>query len=268
MKRLPYSWFKIICCSGMAMVLAGLITGCQEANVAVDDILGRRAPVLSAVAQVPSQNLTTAMKRVSGEGESSTALSAGMQFKRAPRYGEDLQMAAVKSQQSSSPRRQVTPPGPGVPSDLDDEPPATGHVEQPAKPGIQPFTKGKRRAPGTTLQVPGAQEKHTLFIATRDPFKVPTEVLPTSCPPSMPLCKFDRSQLKLVGVIQVSDGVYKGMVEDPDGRGYFITTGMEIGGATVTQITNKGVTLHLHKTRTDVTMPLYKEAKHMMGGFH
>jgi len=90
---------------------------------------------------------------------------------------------------------------------------------------------------------------------------MPTEVLPSDCPPSMPLCKFDRSQLKLVGVIQVSEGNYKGMVEDPDGRGYFITTGMQIGGATVTQVTSKGITLHLHKTRTDVTMPLVREAR-------
>ena len=77
----------------------------------------------------------------------------------------------------------------------------------------------------------------------------------------MPLCRFDRSQLKLVGVIQVSEGQFKGLVEDPDGRGYFITSGMQIGGATVTQVTNKGITLHVHRTRQDVTMPLFREAR-------
>jgi len=77
----------------------------------------------------------------------------------------------------------------------------------------------------------------------------------------MPLCKFDRSQLKLVGVIQVSDGQFKGMVEDPDGRGYFVTPGMQIGGATVTQVTQRGITLHLRKTGQDVVLPLFLESR-------
>jgi Tfp pilus assembly protein PilP len=99
------------------------------------------------------------------------------------------------------------------------------------------------------------------FVLLRDPFKQPTEILPSECPPSMPLCRFDRSQLKLVGVMQVSEGQFKGLVEDPDGRGYFITAGMQIGGATVTQVTNKGIILHVHRTRQDVTMPLFREAR-------
>ena len=77
----------------------------------------------------------------------------------------------------------------------------------------------------------------------------------------MPLCRFDRSQLKLVGVLQISDGQFKAMVEDPDGRGYFITPGMRIGGDTVTQVTNKGLTIHLHRTNQDVLIPLYREPK-------
>ena len=91
-------------------------------------------------------------------------------------------------------------------------------------------------------QLMPTQEKKAaeFFQAERNPFKAPTEVLPSECPPSMPLCRFDRSQLKLVGVIQVSEGEFKGLVEDPDGRGYFITPGMQIGGATVTQVTNRG----------------------------
>jgi Tfp pilus assembly protein PilP len=77
----------------------------------------------------------------------------------------------------------------------------------------------------------------------------------------MPLCRFDPAQLKLVGVIQVEDGQFKGMVEDPDGRGYFITSGMQIGRATVTQINAEGVTLHDHRTRKDVPMRLLREAR-------
>jgi hypothetical protein len=101
----------------------------------------------------------------------------------------------------------------------------------------------------------------TEFPVVRDPFKAPTEILPSECPPSMPLCRFDRSQLKVVGVIQVEDGQFKGMVEDPDGRGYFITPGMQIGGATVTQVTNKGIMLHVAKSKQDVMMPLFLEAR-------
>ncbi|MBM3299677.1 MAG: hypothetical protein FJY85_06965 [Deltaproteobacteria bacterium] len=116
-------------------------------------------------------------------------------------------------------------------------------------------------APRKKEEIPGlpalAEAPSALFEITRDPFKAPTEVLPSECPPSMPLCKFDRSQLKLVGVIQVEDGQFKGMVEDPDGRGYFVTSGMQIGGATVTQVSQKGITLHLSKTGQDVVIPLF-----------
>ncbi len=66
-------------------------------------------------------------------------------------------------------------------------------------------------------------------------------------------------------MIQVDQGHFKGMVEDPDGRGYFITPGMQIGSgtasATVMQIIDKGITLHVHRSRQDVVMPLFKEPK-------
>jgi hypothetical protein len=57
-------------------------------------------------------------------------------------------------------------------------------------------------------------------------------------------------------LIQVDDGQFKGMVEDPDGRGYFITPGMQISGATVTQVTSKGIILYLHKSKKieEITM--------------
>lgn len=109
--------------------------------------------------------------------------------------------------------------------------------------------------------MPTPAEPATFTGVARDPFKAPTEILPSECPPSMPLCKFDRSQLKLVGVIQVAEGHFKGMVEDPDGRGYFVTPGMQIGGATVTQVTQRGVTLHLRRTGQDVVLPLFAEVK-------
>jgi hypothetical protein len=125
--------------------------------------------------------------------------------------------------------------------------------------------KGKRRAPGklapATLRAIPTKKKRSFFVVERDPFKAPEEILPTECPPSMPLCRFDRSQLKLVGVIQVNDGQFKGMVQDPDGRGYFITPGMQIHGSTVTQVSYKGVVLRDHKTQRDVLMRLFVEAK-------
>lgn len=124
--------------------------------------------------------------------------------------------------------------------------------------------RGKTRAPGRLAPATKEDLKEdrglTAIMRIRDPFDKPTEVLPSECPPSMPLCRFTRSQLKLVGVIQVADGVFKGMVEDPDGRGYFIAPGMQIGGATVTQITSQGATLREHAGRRDVPMPLFKHA--------
>jgi Tfp pilus assembly protein PilP len=129
--------------------------------------------------------------------------------------------------------------------------------------------QGKRRAPGApapekpAVAVPAPPVK-SVFTVERDPFKQPTEILPTECPPSLPLCRFDRSQLKLVGVIQVGEGELRGMVEDPDGRGYFVGTGMQIGGATITQVTAKGMVLHDHRTRQDIAMPLFREAREGM----
>jgi hypothetical protein len=138
------------------------------------------------------------------------------------------------------------------------------------KPGTgvaKPVPKGKRRPPAVRAPIPGA-EKKTLKTEKlelefeRDPFNPPADrVLPSECPPSMPLCRFDRSQLKLVGVIRVTSGQFKGMVEDPDGRGYFVTPGTQIGGATVTQVSAKGMTLHDHLTKENVIMPLAKEVK-------
>jgi hypothetical protein len=253
MKRLPYRWSKIICCSGMAMVLSGLVTGCEEANVAIDNILGRRTPVLSAASQASSpQTLIPAMKRTPGEGIPPVTTGAGGQSAQTPHRGEDLKPTGDEGQQDTG-RDQLTP--------RQGRPAEARPAGEAGKQAVPSLAQGKRRAPGTRPPVAGTEEKHPPFVAPRDPFKMPTEVLPTDCPPSMPLCKFDRSQLKLVGVIQVSEGNYKGLVEDPDGRGYFITTGMQIGGATVTQVTSKGITLHLHKTRTDVTMPLFREAR-------
>lgn len=256
MKRLPYRWLKIICCSSMAMVFSGLVTGCEEANVAIDNILGRRTPVLSAASQASSpQSFIPAMKRTPGEGIPVTPGTGG-QPAQAPHRGEDLKPSADDGQQrpGGDQLAPATSPRQGKPTEA-------RPVGEPDKQAVPSLAQGKRRAPGTRPHVAGTEEKHPPFVAPRDPFKMPTEVLPSDCPPSMPLCKFDRSQLKLVGVIQVSEGNYKGMVEDPDGRGYFITTGMQIGGATVTQVTSKGITLHLHKTRTDVTMPLFREAR-------
>jgi Tfp pilus assembly protein PilP len=127
--------------------------------------------------------------------------------------------------------------------------------------------QGKKSAPGALS--PGTQKEQAeadkkrkrLFKVERDPFKTPTEILPSECPPSMPLCRFEYSQLKLVGVIQVADGGFKGMVEDPDGRGYFVTPGMQIGRATVTQVTKNGLTLHEHSSRHVIPIPLPNEGK-------
>jgi hypothetical protein len=127
--------------------------------------------------------------------------------------------------------------------------------------------QGKKRPPAVRAPMPGAGKKllkgEKLKVEfERDPFHPPAErILPSECPPSMPLCRFDRSQLKLVGIIRVSSGQFKGMVDDPDGRGYFVIPGTQIGGATVTQVSAKGMTLHDHLSKENVQMPLVKEEK-------
>ncbi len=226
MRHLRHSYMmRRIFYLGMVVFVFVPLAGCEEANMAIDSILGRQSPVLSAAQQVSSQSLVPAKRRTPGE--------------KTPPVAEP----------SAPTEQKVT----GEPAKTE----SAGYSTQ----------QGKRRAPGqlspATQQALPPEEKRAgeLFEAERNPFKAPTEVLPSECPPSMPLCRFDRSQLKLVGVIQVSEGEFKGMVEDPDGRGYFVTPGMQIGGATVTQVSNEGITLHLHKTRQDVRMPLFKEAR-------
>jgi Tfp pilus assembly protein PilP len=194
-----------------------MLSGCQEANVAVDKLLGRQSSVLLSSAQDSQLAIILAKKRPPGE-ESPAAAS---------------------------------------------EPTKPAETRPDAK-----LSEGKRKGPGelapTTPGAPGVtppKAAKELFLAGRDPFRQPTEILPTECPPSSPLCKFDPAQLKLVGVLQVAAGEYKGMVEDPDGRGYFISPGMQIGRSTVTQINNEGVTLYDHRTRKDIPMRLLREAR-------
>jgi hypothetical protein len=216
--------FKRILHVGLAVGMIALLTGCEEVNVAIDSALGLRSPVLSASTQTSPRELMPAAKRAPREEQS---------FER---------IAQAQTNPGATPK------------------PAEPAAASPAPPG--PEGQGKKRMPGQLSPAAASGEEtraRDTFVMGRDPFEQPTEILPTECPPSMPLCRFDRSQLKLVGVIQVSDGHFKGMVEDPDGRGYFITTGMQIGGGTVTQVTSKGITLHLHRNRQDVLLPLFSE---------
>lgn len=260
MKRMngTYSFVRS-CTIGLALLLGTLMTGCTEVNMAIDQLLGKQPAIVSAA--------------VSGESQPSVIVAR----KTSP--GE--QPAAEKTPVEPSSRQGMAPAPVAPPPE-----PAQKHLEaaQRTAPTSSPTTgrdasvkeaKGKKALPGSpqTLpppkkeEVPGAPsapvatEPTTFTAVVRDPFKAPTEVLPSDCPPSMPLCKFDRSQLKLVGVIQVQEGNFKGMVEDPDGRGYFVTPGMQIGGATVTQVTQRGITLHLRKTGQDVVLPLFVETR-------
>jgi hypothetical protein len=208
------SHIKALIFTTLALGAILLMSGCSDLNIAVDQLLGKDAPLLASSA---------------GAGVSDSSL-VPLQDKRKP-----------------IPRRKS---------------PRGKQRKQTARKKQQ--REGKRRAPGA-LSPAGermaAREKQQNFIAPRDPFQKPAEVLPTECPPSMPLCRFDRSQLKLVGIIQINDGQFKGMVEDPDGRGYFVVPGMQLHGSTVTQISNKGVTLRDHKTQQDVLMRLFVESK-------
>ncbi len=247
----------------LALGMLALLTGCEEANLALDNLLGKPSPAVHTWPQASSSPTKLVLKREPGERPAPAAQSAP---------GADRETAATADKKDESPQ-----PGEGkkkAPGDRPSRPTvvAPEAVPAPATPEPKPapsVAEGKKRAPGE--RAPGvalppgvvAEEipKRELFRVPRDPFKQPTEILPSECPPSMPLCRFDYSQLKLVGVIQVSDGQFKGLVEDPDGRGYFITPGTRIGGATVTQVTNQGATLYLTKTKQDVPMPLFQAAR-------
>jgi len=206
-------------CAGLAIAIISCLSGCQEANMAIDFIVGRQSPVVSAAPQFERPPIILAARRSAGESSAPAPTAAG------PTAQADEAPAAVPAPQQGKRRA----------------------------PGVFP--------PGVVSERPEEKRVRDIFDIERDPFRPPTEILPTECPPSMPLCRFDRSQLKLVGIIQVGDGQFKAMVEDPDGRGYFVTSGMQIGGATVTQVSNRGVTLHLHKTQQDVLIPLFRETR-------
>jgi len=208
-----------------ALVILAILSGCQGANTMVDKLLGRQTSPLASSAQDSQLAQILAKKRAPGE-------------------------QAAPVHETEKPRTTVAPEKPAS------APPPTT------------LTQGKRKGPGELAPIrpgaPGAvpaKQAKEIFAAPRDPFKQPTEILPSDCPPSSPLCKFDPAQLKLVGVLQVAEGEYKGMVEDPDGRGYFISPGMQIGRSTVTQINHEGVTLYDHRTQKDVPMRLLREAR-------
>ncbi len=214
----------------LVLTLAALTTSCKEANLAIDEVLGRRSISSADSKQTSPQTLIPAVKRAPG--------------------------ATAPEPQAQSPSAPA--PLPGQPKVQPAQTPPAQPTDKPAAPHIA--MTGKKSAPGKMPPKVGEEARQPQpFVMGRVPFEVPTEMLPPECPPSMPLCKFDRSQLKLVGVMQVSDGNYKGMVEDPDGRGYFVTTGMMIGRATITQISNKGLILYDHRTNQDVPMTLASE---------
>lgn len=206
-------WVKRIGSLVAVLGMAALTAGCEEANVALDNLLGKKPHVLSSQSERPLAPplVIPVKKREAG------AIAPQAAEKPAPAPVS----ASVERGKRSEPGRLAPPPPKG-------------------------------------LAEPEDRARQLPFVAARDPFKAPTEILPTECPPSMPLCRFDPSQLKLVGVLQVAEGQFKGLVEDPDGRGYFITSGMQIGGATVTQVTNKNVVLRAAKTKQDILMPLFK----------
>ncbi|MFH0821756.1 MAG: hypothetical protein V2B18_03325 [Pseudomonadota bacterium] len=220
---------------GCTLLLLGLTGGCVELNQAVDGLLGKSAPVMSANRHIAANAVIPVKKSAPGE---QAAPPAGTK----PPEGQPA---------GPAPAPKAAGKGPAAPDPAETK---------------TALAQGKRRPPGAAKQtqtsaVAEKKDHKALADVNRDPFRQPTEILPSDCPPSMPLCRFDRSQLKLVGVLQVNEGEYKGMVEDPDGRGYFVTSGMQIGGATVTQVSQKGMVLFDHKTRQDVSMPLVREAR-------
>jgi len=94
-------------------------------------------------------------------------------------------------------------------------------------------------------------------IGKRDPFRSPdldlaraSAVANAAC--NEPLCKFDLDQLTLVAVVS-GDANPLAMVQDPQGRGYFLRRNTRIGrqGGKVTQILRDSVTITEYFTGPD-----------------
>lgn len=213
-----------------ALLAAGLAAGaggCSELHRVVDALLGMQSTVSASYTGTG----------LSGRTQTVGADLQGREARRGP-----LRMADLPKDS----------PKPGASSEI---PPPGGPVE------------GKKRAPGTLIKDDSQRDGPPAVASDgRSIIRVPLappegEFIPTECPPSEPLCRYQYSQLKLVGVMQVGEGFLKGMVEDPDGRGYFVAPGAQIGGATVTQITSRGMLIHVHKTHQDREVLLYRSGK-------
>jgi len=278
-QTLPFGKVQAV---GLTILLAALATGCTEVNVAIDELLGKQPPLLSAAAAPDQSRLPTilAKKRPAGERPQSEEHQVQPRSEERTPLPTPSTTAPTPPRKSQEAQSEPAPPAITAPTAPKEPPKEEAQEHQLSPPRDQPSAreasvyrvKGKKAPPGAMppakkeevpagVTVSAPSEPSTFSGISRDPFKAPTEILPSECPPSMPLCKFDRSQLKLVGVIQVADGQFKGMVEDPDGRGYFVTPGMQIGGATVTQVTQRGIILHVRKTGQDVVLPLFVEAR-------
>ncbi len=272
----------------LSLTLACLFlnVGCQEADNVIDKVLGKVPAPSSAesrqvVPAVMNGPVSLGLTGTPVLGRLAQNTPAPLPRAQPPQFTNSV-MRFLSSRPAPLPHAQPPQPAPivqapppavqGAPA----APPAAGQAVQTAAAAPQSAPtpaaliltalSGKMRNPGIGPPTGGDEGRRPepFSFPGRDPFREPTEMLPPRCLPSQPLCKFDHSQLRLVGVMQVSDGNYKGMVEDPEGRGYFVTTGMMIGRATVTQIGNKGVILHVHKTNNDVLMPMSREGRDML----
>ncbi len=205
-----------------AAALPLMVSGCHEADVAIDFIVGKRS-----AAELLASDVSPLGRLLAGT-KGGAKLPGGLQI--------------VSRSDSAHPWESR-----GRPTSSTDE--GIIVVRSDALPEVDPSLQQK-----TTAGKPDPGQRPTGmkfdFTFPRDPFMPPSEaVLPTECLPSMPLCRYDYTQLKLRGLIRLADGQYKGMVEDPEGRGFFITPGVQIRGATVTQVTAEGVIIYIHKTK-------------------
>lgn len=201
-----------------AMTLISLmISGCHEANTAIDFIVGKKSPAELFADKGSFIGTFLAPDR------GGTRFSGGVHL--AARSGA-LAPLRPKNDARFPPQQDMMVVQTDALPELDS---SLGQAALPAK-----------QYSGMTSE----------FTYPRDPFRPPLETVPpTECLPSMPLCRYDYTKLKLRGLIRLANGQYKGMVEDPEGRGFFITPGVQIRGATVTQVTADGVILYIHKTK-------------------
>jgi type IV pilus assembly protein PilP len=156
------------------------------------------------------------------------------------------------------PKSVDTAPVPATTSRVDSTVPASANKPPIPVPAVTPQMAVTTASGGTSSSVASATQPPVMRSlpvysynpeGKRDPFKAFLEASLVSKPAKnsnlFPLLNFPLSELKLVAVIGISRNRYLAMVQTPDGKGYTVKAGMEIGsgGGTIKKIDHQSISI-------------------------